>query len=187
MEMELTFAQQSFAFLASLVMGACLGVLYGLLRFFRFAFAPGRAVVTVLDVLFMLVWALLVFFFSLAFLSGYIRLYVFAGSFLGFLAYRLTAGRLLSCLYRPVVLAVKKLLQKICEKLKIFAKYLLKIAAKVLYNSFRGIGCLRNHYRSRRQAATEKRKNHETCRAAKKKKDDKLRQAGKSVARSEGH
>lgn len=132
--MELTFAQQTFAFFLSIVPGIAMAVVYGLLKLLRFVFSPGKAVTAVLDVLFMLTWALLIFFFSLAYLSGYIRFYVFAGSLAGFLGYRLTLGRLLFRIYRPIVVMTRRVLQKICEKLKLFAKYLLKIARQLLYN-----------------------------------------------------
>ena len=143
--MELTFAQQTFAFFLSFVPGIAMAVLYGLIKLLRFVFSPGKAVTAVLDVLFMLTWALLIFYFSLAYLSGYIRFYVFAGSLAGFLCYRLTLGRLLFRIYRPIVVMTRRVLQKICEKIKIFAKYLLKIACKLLYNINSGLACLKKN------------------------------------------
>ena len=160
--MELTFAQQSAAFALSIVMGLGLGLLYGLLKFLRFLFSPARVAVFVLDVLFMLVWALGGFLFSLAYLRGYVRLYVFAGSLLGFLAYRLTLGRLLCRIYQPVVGLLKKVSQKIFEKLKLFAAYLLKIACKILYNIASGIECLRETNKRKIQSYSEKRKIYES-------------------------
>ena len=132
--MELTFAQQSAAFLYSFVLGAGLAVFYGLIKFCRFSLSLSKAAVIVLDVFFMLVWAVSVFFFSLAFLSGYIRFYVFIGSLAGFLVYRLTFGRLLFVVYSPAVRFLRRAFRKICEKLKLIADYLLKIAYKILYN-----------------------------------------------------
>ena len=132
--MELTWAQQSAAFCYSILLGAALGVLYGALKFWRVSFSLGKASVFALDVAFMLMWALAVFYFSLAFLLGYIRLYVFAGSLLGFALQRLTLGRLLARVYCPAVRFIRGVLQKFCVKSKIFAKYLLKIACKLLYN-----------------------------------------------------
>lgn len=132
--MELTFAQQSVAFGYSFILGLFLAVFYGALKFLRYAFSPGKTAVVILDILFMLVWAMSVFFFSLAYLMGFIRLHVIAGSVAGFLLYRLTAGRLLFRIYSPVIRFIKRILKKILLKLKIFANYLLKIVGKVLYN-----------------------------------------------------
>ena len=132
--MELSFAEQSYAFLLSVPLGMLLAVLYGVFKFCRYAFSLGKAATIALDILFMLIWAMAVFFFSLGYLKGYIRFYVFLGSFLGFLLYRLTLGRLLFHIYRPALHVLRVIFHKISEKLKIFAKYLLKIAGKLLYN-----------------------------------------------------
>lgn len=162
--MELTFARQSAAFLWSVPLGAALGVLYGLFRLLRFALRPGKATVFVLDVLFMLAWALAAFYFSLAFLSGYIRLYVFAGSLLGFALYRLTLGWALCRVYQPIVRSMAKLSQKICKKSKIFAAYLLKTARRLLYNISSGLDCFKRRkcskIRSEASSDPKKRKFH---------------------------
>ena len=132
--MELSFAEQTLAFGYSVVLGAALAVLYGVIKFFRFAFSFGKAAVVACDVAFMLIWALCVFYFSLAFLRGSIRVHIIIGSGLGFALWRLTAGRQAFRLYRPVVRFFRSLFQKICRKLKIYSKYLLKIACGILYN-----------------------------------------------------
>lgn len=148
---ELSFAQQSLAFAYSFLLGAFLGVLYGALKFLRYAFSPGRAAVISLDIIFMLIWAMSVFFFSLSYLMGFIRAYVFVGSFAGFLLYRITIGRLLCGLYSPLIRFVKKILQKTCEKTKLITKYLLKIAGKILYNISRKTKSFRNHQNKKRK------------------------------------
>ncbi|MBQ1453587.1 MAG: spore cortex biosynthesis protein YabQ [Ruminococcus sp.] len=160
--LELTFEQQTVAFMWSFALGAGLGVFYGALKFLRFTFSLGRATVIAVDIFFMLVWSMSVFFFSLGYLMGFIRAYVFAGSFIGFLLYRLTAGRLLCKLYSPLIRFIKELLQKTCEKSKLIAKYLLKIARKVLYNINRKSESLKSDHEI-------KRKSHEVNKAKNKK------------------
>lgn len=132
--MELSFAQQSGAFLWSVALGTALAVLYGVLKFIRFSFSPGRAAVFLLDVLFMLVCAVSCFLFSVGFIRGYVRFYVFVGAALGFAAYRLSLGKLTFLLYSRVVPLCRKIQNKILRKLKLFAKKLLKICRKLLYN-----------------------------------------------------
>ena len=132
--MELSFAQQSAAFLWSVALGASLAVLYGIFKFIRFSFSPGKAAVFLLDVLFMLSAAVSCFLFSLGFIQGYVRFYVFIGAAIGFAAYRMTVGRLTFILYSRFVLVCRKILNKILRKLKLFAKKLLKICHKILYN-----------------------------------------------------
>ena len=150
--LELTFAQQSVAFMWSFVLGAGLGVLYGALKFLRFTLTPGRAAIIASDIFFMLVWSMSVFFFSLGYLMGFVRAYVIIGSAAGFFLYRLTAGRLLFKIYAPIIRFVKKALQKICEKSKLIAKYLLKIARKILYNISRKSGSLYSDHKIKRKS-----------------------------------
>lgn len=158
--MELSFAQQTVAFLYSLVLGAALAAVYGLMKFCRFAFSLGKIAVVVLDFLFMQLWAMSVFFFSLAYLRGYVRFYVFLGSFAGFLPVRLTIGRVMFAVYSPLLCLIKAILHKFCRKLKIFANYLLKIVHQILYN----ISSKKERFIRQRKITTtnsEKRKKHE--------------------------
>lgn len=160
--MELTFAQQSVAFGYSFILGLFLAVIYGALKFLRYAFSLGKATVVILDILFMLVWAMSVFFFSLAYLMGFIRVHVIAGSFTGFLLYRLTVGRLIFKIYSPLIRFLRKFLKKTSLKLKIFAKYLLKIVGHILYNIINKLQWFNNRKH-------EKRKKHEVKKAKNKK------------------
>ena len=157
----MTFAQQSRAFLLSFVLGAGLGVLYGLIRFLRVLLKPSKFAVTVLDVSFMLIWSLAVFFFSLAYLSGYVRFYVILGSLGGFLLYRSSVGHIIVRLYSPVIRSLRTALQKIREKLKFFAKNLLKIAYGIMYNIYIKKGSIkkRRNKRQRNKDEFEKTKN----------------------------
>ena len=131
---ELSFAQQSAAFLWSVLLGASLGAFYGILRFARFAFRLGRAATFALDVVFMLVSSVVLFLFALGFVWGYVRVYILAGTVFGFSVWRLTAGRLFFRVYRPVVNICRKILNYFLRKLKKSAKNLLKIGRKILYN-----------------------------------------------------
>ena len=101
--MELDFAQQTTAFLWSIIPGIALGLIYGIIKFLRALFKIGKAGTFVLDIIFMIVFFLSVFIFSLAYIYGYIRAYVIAGFAIGFSAYRLTIGMLLSKIYYPVI------------------------------------------------------------------------------------
>lgn len=132
--MELEFAQQSAAFLWSILLGAALGVIYGVLSLIRFTFKLSKYAVISLDILFMLISALSVFYFSLGFLDGYIRIYVILGAAVGFFVYRLTIGKALSRLFKPIVTVSRRIIAAILTKIKIIAKKLLKIGYNILYN-----------------------------------------------------
>ena len=93
--MEQSFAVQSTAFLYSLPLGAVLGIIYGIIALLRKTLNLKKGTVIALDITFMLLCAVSIFYFSLGFLDGYIRVYVIFGAGLGFFIYRLTIGRLL--------------------------------------------------------------------------------------------
>lgn len=132
--MELTFAQQSTAFLFSLLLGLSLGAFYEAIRFIRICFNLEKAGVIISDIIFMLCSSIALFLFSLAFLLGFVRIYVIAGCFLGFLFFKLTVGRFLAKVYCPVISFFKKISRKIRKKIKNFTKKLLKNGYNILYN-----------------------------------------------------
>lgn len=132
--MELTFAQQSVAFLYSLLLGVGFGIFYAPFKMFRLAFCSKKSSVIAVDIFFMLCVSVVIYYFSLVFIMGYVRIYVFVGSLIGFLAYRLTLGVLFSKIYVPIISFVKKITNKIVLKLKNFTKKLLKITRNILYN-----------------------------------------------------
>lgn len=153
--MELTFLEQSTAFIYSLLLGACLGALYGAIKFFRTAFSFGKIALFTADFLFMLISSLAVFVFSVAYLLGYLRIYTVIGSALGFFAYRLTLGRLFARVYCPLIKLGRKAINKILLKIKFFAKKLLKIGGNILYNIFISRGV----FRSKRKNSCKKEDN----------------------------
>lgn len=142
--MELTFAQQSVAFFYSLVLGVGFGIFYAPFKMFRLAFCSKKASVIAADIVFMLCISVVIYYFSLVFIMGYVRIYVFAGCFLGFIAYRLTLGALFSRVYVPIIGFIKKITNKILYKLKKFTKKLLKITHNILYNIINRSNIIRN-------------------------------------------
>ncbi len=132
--MELTFIMQSTAFIYSLLLGVALGLLYSPFKILRMFFCFGKTAVFVSDIIYMLLASLAVFIFSIAFLQGYVRVYLYLGCFTGFLTYRLTIGMLFSKIYGPIFSFIRKISHKIQIKIKKFTKKLLKIGDKILYN-----------------------------------------------------
>lgn len=132
--MELTFAVQSAAFLYSLLPGVLIGVIYGLFKLLRTVFNFSNVMTFAADVAFMIISAVLIYLYILAFLSGYVRLYLLPGILAGFLAYRLTLGKLLCKVYRPFFMLLKRLFSAVSKKIKIFAKKVLKKLRGLLYN-----------------------------------------------------
>ena len=163
-----------------MVLGLMFGVLYTPFKIFRIAFCSKKVSVYVADIIFMLVITVSIFYFSLAYLFGYIRIYVLLGSMAGFFAYRLTIGRLFSKFYCPVIAFFKALSHKIHLKIKKIAKKLLKIAYNILYNVSTKI----NIYKDKRLVAT---KNKRVMARDEKRKDKEQWQTGAKECRKRHH
>lgn len=133
--MELSFPEQSAAFLYAIVLGVLIGILYGVLKLARAALDFSAPVTFVTDVLFMLLSAVMTFMFSLAYLQGAVRLYLLPAICLGFALYRLTLGKLTVHIYTPVIGAVKKVCGTLSKKFKGIIKNLLKKGYGLLYNT----------------------------------------------------
>ena len=116
--MELTFAQQSTAFLCSLVFGAAAGLLYDIFKIIRMTLCKGKVSVFVTDFLYVFIVSLNLFIFSVAYMLGFFRVFVTVGSFLGFIICRLTLGRLLSLVYCPMIRFAESVCVKISQKIK---------------------------------------------------------------------
>lgn len=142
--MELTFAQQSEAFIYSLILGVGFGIIYAPFKMFRLAFCLKKSSIIAVDIIYMLCVSIIIYYFSLVFIMGYVRIYIFAGSLLGFLAYRLTLGRVFSRIYVPVIKFLKRIINKIMHKLKKFTKKLLKITRDILYNIINRSSIIKN-------------------------------------------
>lgn len=163
--MEIDFYVQSQAFMYSLLLGAALGILYGAFKFIRTAFLSTKPAVIISDIAFMIVASLALFFYSLAMLYGYVRIYVVFGALCGFAAYRFSLGKLISRIYCPIINALNVANKKIRTKFKKITEKLLKIGNNILYNIGKKIDTFRNKQkglsvrkRLRRVMKTKKRK-----------------------------
>ncbi len=142
--MEIDFYVQSRAFLYSLWLGVALGILYGAFKFIRTAFLSTKPAVIISDIAFMIVASLALFFYSLAMLYGYVRIYVVFGALCGFAAYRFSLGKLISRIYCPIINALNVANKKIRTKFKKITEKLLKIGNNILYNIDKKIDTFRN-------------------------------------------
>ena len=115
---DFSIAQQSTAFLCSLVFGAAAGLLYDIFKIIRMTLCKGKASVFVTDFLYVFIVSLNLFIFSVAYMLGFFRVFVTVGSFLGFVICRLTLGRLLSLVYCPMIRFTESVCVKISQKLK---------------------------------------------------------------------
>lgn len=108
-------------FFGALVLGLVLGALYDVFRALRLSLRHPRAVVFVEDFIFVMIFGLSFYSYCTELCRGQIRFFVFAAMLIGFAAYILTLGRIVS---KTVAKGVK-----ICKNLlvtlgKVFKKML---------------------------------------------------------------
>ncbi len=87
-------SEQAAFFLYSVLMGACLGVVFDIFRAARAIIPHTPFFVGAEDVLFAVIWALSLVVFSMELCRGEVRLYYFIGNILGFTVYFLTVGKI---------------------------------------------------------------------------------------------
>lgn len=132
--MELNFYQQSIAFLSSIPLGVAIGIFYGIIKFTRIAFDFRKTATIISDIIFMLLSTVALYLFSIAYIQGFVRIYVFIGCSIGFLLYRLSFGKLLTKIYSPIIYLISKIIDIISSNFKKIAKKLLKNMHTILYN-----------------------------------------------------
>lgn len=150
--MELTLEAQTQAFIYSCVLGMILAVIYTAMGVIKIISPPGKRLLFVMDVLFMLVCTFATFFYSVATTWGSLRYYVVFGELIGFFLFYLFVGELiLKCskaivgfftkiyffitnpfriLFRRLYLLISTFLVKIKKKLKPKRKPKQKIKSK---------------------------------------------------------
>lgn len=90
--MAISVSNQSVVFLAALIVGVLLGVLYDCFRIFRLAFRSGRVAIFFQDMLFVLVCTVVTFLFLLRESAGSVRFFILEGEILGAVLYYCTLG-----------------------------------------------------------------------------------------------
>jgi len=124
--LELNFYQQSIAFLWSIPLGIAIGIQYGAIKFIRTAFSFRKTATIISDIAFMLISTVMIYLFSIAFIQGFVRIYVFLGCLTGFSLYRISLGSLVTKIYSPIINLISKIFGIISVKFKKIAKKLLK-------------------------------------------------------------
>lgn len=107
----LTIHEETLLFLASVLLGCGLGILFDLLRTLRMLLPHKSWFVALEDVLFLLVWAGAVVSFTSAFAKGDLRMYYILGNIIGFVLYRLILGNPVTSLLRRIFGGIFRLLR----------------------------------------------------------------------------
>lgn len=135
--MEYSLYEQLLTFAFSLVCGACLGVLYEVLRLLRELSPWGRFFVFFCDVLFMLVFSFVSVLFSVCFSRGNTRYFIIFGELLGLLAVRFTIGALNTGVFVPFGRKILKKCGKFAGNMGKTIKKLLQVTRNILYNKYK--------------------------------------------------
>ncbi|MGN0475809.1 MAG: spore cortex biosynthesis protein YabQ [Ruminococcus sp.] len=132
--MELYQTFHPTVFLISLLWGVLIFVLYDINRFLRYIFSNHKYVIILLDILFMILCAVIVFLFSLAYNFGKPRIYMLIGMALSTLALRFTLGKLSLVIFVKLFSIFSVIIQKIYLFFKKLLTKLLKSFASLVYN-----------------------------------------------------
>lgn len=111
-------ADQTRAFLYTVILGLALGLLYDFMRTLRIVFGAGRVFTGVLDLLFCLVAAASFFALTLIFAQGQVRSYTVGGTVLGCVLYFSGVSPVALALLRPVARFLHKLPSRCVALLK---------------------------------------------------------------------
>ena len=132
--LEVTLRSQLYTFVCSMVSGILAGAVYTLFGFLRSAFKNRRTINFICDVIFMLVFAIITYIFSVGFCDGFVRVYVLVGEIIGFLAFNFTLGSVLKRIFCSVYGFMGKITLSLQKNIAQIAKKLLKQTHKMLYN-----------------------------------------------------
>ena len=158
---EITFFGQTGGLFSAIVTGVVLCLVYDLMRIFRLAVPPGKALAFFEDVLWFFIAAVATYLVCLAKCNGEVRGYVLIGEVAGFLICRLTVSRGIMTAAKPSVRAAKKIIRRAKT---IFLRFLRSIVSgirekiKKILHETRKNGKKHLH-RSRRLLYNRKKKN----------------------------
>ena len=128
------FSSQIIIFGFSVVTGLLVGVLYSIFKVFRLLMPHSKMVVVLSDFSFMLVLTIITAVFSIGFTDGYVRYFVLAGEFLGFLIWKFTLAGFFDRFFVIVFGCIRKTVYYIQKFFVGFIKKVLKASDNMLYN-----------------------------------------------------
>lgn len=123
-----TVYEQTRLFLLSVAMGAVFGIIFDIFRALRviFPFLKKNIPTIICDILFVIICGLGIYFFSLVFARGEVRMYYAAGALLGMIIYLMTAGTVIMGIIRSffgfIYSAVHGLWKFIAKRIKLRTK-----------------------------------------------------------------
>ena len=114
-------------FLFSSAVGVFLGIFYDVFRIWRIAFNSKWASIFIQDFLFCVFSSLIIVILIFHTNSGSVRWFSLFGSFIAFLLYHLTVGKLVMYLAAKIIILVKKVLGFICKLIMTPIRFIIKL------------------------------------------------------------
>ena len=108
-----SLSDECLIFLYSIILGAVLGVVFDVFRVIRAVIPHNSFFVAFEDIIFMLIWTFSLVIFSVELSGGNIRFFCFVGSFLGFIIYFFSVGKIVITFIRSVSSLIRRLLNAI--------------------------------------------------------------------------
>ena len=121
--MNIIQQSQILVFLYSLVVGVVFAVIYDIFKIIRYINITNKKVTFISDVIYMLLCAILYFYFSVGFNQGYVRVFTMIGVIVGFFIYVYTIGKITD----KLILYTSKKIISFFNIVKQLIKKLLKI------------------------------------------------------------
>lgn len=130
--MEVTVLEQTISFLYSSLTGFLLGMIYEFFRCFKITLVKNKIIKDIIDVTFVLVCAVFLFFsfFSICALS--FRLYHVVGFLLGIIIYFTSVNRVIYKIFEKIFVVFKEILKILLYPVKFFSKMIWRVLCYVL-------------------------------------------------------
>ena len=144
--MQFVVYQQIQIFFYSMLCGVIIGIVNEPFRFLRYAGFNSKTEIFIQDILFMLINALITFFFTLCFNKGEFRFFILLGEISGFILFRYSIGMLTGYILkfvfsfiRKISVAVKNTLSFVLSKIYKTIRFIL--SKLPLFNKVKKFSC----------------------------------------------
>lgn len=137
--MELSLEAQTRAFIYSCVLGACLAAVYTAMGIIKLISPPGKRLLFMMDLCFMLLCTGATFFYSLAVTWGSLRYYVVLGELLGFFLFYLFFGELILKCSKALIAFISKIYYLIAKPFRTLFHRLYLTVSELLSGAWRKI------------------------------------------------
>lgn len=108
-----SLSDECLIFLYSTILGIALGVVFDIFRVIRAVIPHNSFFVAFEDILFMLIWTFSLVIFSVELSGGNIRFFCFVGTFLGFIIYFFSVGKIVIGFIRSISSFIRRLLKAV--------------------------------------------------------------------------